>query len=110
MKPRWHVVGTELVDPREMPVDAGRRADIAWVDDLGLVAAPGSEWLLDRLRLLDGGKVGLGPVGVTPVIDVDLSDHASAYWAMTSILWHFETEGQVPRPTWVDRTPPGAVN
>jgi len=104
----WRITGTEQLtgdDPRD-PWD-GRRADVSWDD--GLVIAPGSEWVIDRLRELDGQEAMIPPVG--PTFTVDVGDRASAFWATYSLMYAVGLKIEnAPGPTWVDETPAGAVN
>jgi hypothetical protein len=104
----WRLTGLELLDVDELATRPRRRANVSW--DGGLVAAPGSEWVLVKLRALDGTRTFLGGSAGTPSFTVELSDRASAYWAVVSCLYEFEVEGDLPAPTWQDETPTGAPN
>ncbi len=104
----WRITGTELLDADELLVRPRRRADASW--DGGLVVAPGSEWVLVKLRALDGTRTFLGGSAGTPVFTVDLSDAAAAYWATISLLHEFDVAGDLPEPTWRDETLPGVPN
>jgi hypothetical protein len=44
------------------------------------------------------------------VFTVDLSDRASAFWAVLSCLYEFEVAGDLPDAVWKDETPTGAPN
>jgi hypothetical protein len=99
----WRIVGTELLDADEIRRRPRRRADVSW--DNGLAAAPGSEWVIDKLRALDGQLTGLGRSAAQPVFKVDLRDRASAYWATMSLLYEFEVAGDLPDPIWGGRHP-----
>ena len=108
----WRITGTERLagfDPRD-PWD-GRRADVAWDDDDGLVIAPGSEWVIERLRELDGDRTSIFGGG-GPTFDVDLGDPASAFWATRSLLYSGPSLRMVNAPDriWIDTTPAGAPN
>lgn len=105
----WRITGDELLDAVEAETRPRRQADVRWDD--GLVVEPGSEWISDRLRELNGHTIMLGPSAASPgPFTVDLTDSASAYWATASLLWHWDAEGDLPAPTWADDTPAGAVN
>jgi hypothetical protein len=108
----WRVTGTELLTADELlrrGWDGRRRADVRWVDGAGLVAAPGSEWVLDHLRRLDGKDVGRGAADA-PVIRLDINDEAANYWVTLSLLYRVHLlDGELPDPIW-DPTTEGSVN
>lgn len=102
----WRVRGIEQGATR-------RPADVGWDEDgpvRGLVVEPGSEWIVEQLRAIDGERWTLGPSGVTPAFTVDLGDPDSAFWTTISLLRIFEmVEGTAPEPFWQEE-PEGVVN